>query len=219
LLDNFATGLTDLGFLHFKPQVGSFTSSLTHAGEYGVTTVGASHPSDQLLKNNRLAQPSTAEQTSFATPNERSQQIDNLDTGLEDFCVGGQFRNGWSSSVNGPVFVSGDGTTLIDRITQNIEYATERSAAYRNRNWPSQVDAILTAHQSVRATESNTTNLATTEVLLHFACEVDPNPLFISRNLYSVINRREFVLWKLCVKGRAYNLANSTHVLFSCNTH
>ena len=63
LIDNAAAGVADLGFLHFQPEVGSFTGSLADPGKHGVTTVGRRDTGDQLGQNDRLAQTGTAEQT------------------------------------------------------------------------------------------------------------------------------------------------------------
>ena len=90
LLDDAAAGVADLGFLHFQPQVGSFAGSLADAGEHRVTAVGTGDAGDQLGENDRLAQAGTAEQTGLAAADERREQVDDLDAGLEQLGLGRQ---------------------------------------------------------------------------------------------------------------------------------
>src|SRR5690606_38636067 len=85
LLDNLAARLADFGFLHFDPQVGSFTRALADAGKHRRTAVSTGDTSDELLQNNRLAKTSTTEQSSLTTADERREQVDDLDARLEDF--------------------------------------------------------------------------------------------------------------------------------------
>ena len=83
LFDDVAARVADLGFLHFQPQVGSFAGSFADAGEHRVTTVRGGDPGDQLGQNHRLAQSGSAEQSGLTAADERRQQVDDLDTGLE----------------------------------------------------------------------------------------------------------------------------------------
>ena len=88
LLDNVPAGIADLGFLHFQPQVGSFTGSLADAGKHRVTAVGTGDTGNQLSQNDRFAQPGTAEQPGFTTADERREQVDDFDARLEHFGFG-----------------------------------------------------------------------------------------------------------------------------------
>ena len=110
--------------MHFEPKVGSFAGSFANPCEHRVTTVRASDPSDQLLENNRFSKTCTTEQTSLTTADERGQQIDNLDTGFENFSVGGEFGNCGSLTVNRPSVLRLDVASLIDRLTKYVEHAT-----------------------------------------------------------------------------------------------
>ncbi len=94
LLDHAAAGVADLGLLHFEPEVGSFAGPLADAGEHRVAAVCGGDPGDQLGENDRLAQTGTAEQTGLATADERRQQVDHLDAGLEELGLGRQVGQG-----------------------------------------------------------------------------------------------------------------------------
>ena len=84
LVDHVLAGLTDRGFLKLEPKVVPFTSTLTHAGEHGVTAVRRSDSRDKFLNNDRLAQSGTAEQTRFTTADERRQKVNNFNTGFKN---------------------------------------------------------------------------------------------------------------------------------------
>ena len=83
-----AAGVADLGFLHFEPQVGPFAGPLADAGEHRVTAVGTGDAGDQLGEDDRLAQTGTAEQAGLAAADERREQVDDLDAGLEHLGLG-----------------------------------------------------------------------------------------------------------------------------------
>ena len=219
LFNHLASRLADFGFLHFQPQVGPFASALSHTSKNRIAAVSASNSSDQLLQNNRLAQTCTAEQTGLTTSNERGEQVDNFDTGLENFRVGRQLGYLWSLAMDRPIIIRLNRTTLIDRLTQNVEDASQCSDANWDRHRLAQVDAIQATHESVRTTECNASNTTATEVLLHFGCQVDLNALLFAFNFDCVVNRGQIAFRKLCVKRRANNLTNSSYVFCSTNAH
>ena len=104
LLDDAAAGVADLGFLHFQPEVVALAGPLADAGEDREAAVGAGDAGDQLGEDHGLAQPGPAEQAGLAAADERRQQVDDLDAGLEQLGLGRQVghrragRGGWASS-------------------------------------------------------------------------------------------------------------------------
>ena len=104
LLDDAAAGIADLGLLHFQPQVVALAGPLADAGEDRIAAVGAGDAGDQLGENDRLAQSGPAEQAGLAAADERRQQVDHLDAGLEELGLGRQVdqrrrhRDGWAST-------------------------------------------------------------------------------------------------------------------------
>ncbi len=87
LLDDRAIGLADLGLLHFQPEVVTLARPLADASEHRVAAVLAGDARDQFGKDDRLAETGSAEQACLAAADERRQQVDDLDTGLEKFCL------------------------------------------------------------------------------------------------------------------------------------
>ena len=94
--------VADLGFLHFEPEVVPFAGPLADAGEHRVTAVLAGDAGDQLGENDRLAQAGTAEQAGLAAADERREQVDDLDAGLEQLGLGRQVANVRRLAVDRP---------------------------------------------------------------------------------------------------------------------
>jgi len=131
----------DRGLLHLVVQIVALTGTLADAGENGVTTVGLGDVVDELLDEHGLADTGTAEETNLSTTSVGGEEIDDLDTSLENlgsspwpvlvlcaptlrFCWK-QIKHlrllseGGSLGVNGKVVISLDGSTLVDRVTLN----------------------------------------------------------------------------------------------------
>ncbi len=106
----------DLGLLHFEPEVVAFAGPLAHAGEHREAAMDAGDAGDQLLQDDRLAQPGTAEEADLAAADERGQQVDDLDAGLEDLGLGRELVERGGVAVDGPLFLGVDGAAAVDRV-------------------------------------------------------------------------------------------------------
>ncbi len=111
----------DAGFAHFVVKIVAFAGALTDAGEHGVTTVRLGDVVDEFHDDDGLADAGAAERADFAALDERADQVDDLDAGLEDrrpWCPGRRARapgdesgNVWSA-VTGPRSSTGSPVTL-----------------------------------------------------------------------------------------------------------
>ena len=181
--------------------------------------MGTSNTGDELLKNNRLSESRSTEQTGLTTSNERGEQVDNLDTGFEDFGVGREFRQGWCFAVNWPSRVGFDLTALIDGFAEHVEDPTEGAFADRNRYRSPGIDAIKAPHQTVGATQSHAANFTAAKVLLDFTRKVDFNPFFAADDFHRVINRWQAIGWEFGVEGRANDLTDFTNTFGGRDAH
>ncbi len=102
LLDDGTIGLADLGLLHFQPQVVPLAGPLADAGEDREAAVRAGDTGDEFGQNDGLAQSGSAEQPGLAAADERRQQVDDLDAGLEDFRLGAEILHRGRCAVDGP---------------------------------------------------------------------------------------------------------------------
>ena len=69
-------------------QIVTLTGTLTDTTEDRVATVGLGDVVDQLLNEDGLADTGTTEETNLATTSVGSQEVDNLDTGNQNFSRG-----------------------------------------------------------------------------------------------------------------------------------
>src|SRR5262249_27302380 len=121
---------------HLEVEVVAFACALTHAAEHRLAAVLLRDVVDQLHDHHRLAHAGAAEQAGFAALHVRCDQIDDLDARLEDFRLWLELRELRRFAVNRPTLdILRDIATLIDRLTQHVDDAAERSFTdgYRDR--------------------------------------------------------------------------------------
>ena len=106
-------------FGHFEPEVISFTSSLSDTGEH--RHAGSFHRdvSDELLNQNRLAQTGTTKETDLSTLVEGDHEVNNLQTGTEQFDASRLIFIARWLAVNWIARIVGrNGLTVIDRLAE-----------------------------------------------------------------------------------------------------
>ena len=132
MLDDFAAGLTDGGFLHFQPQVGPFAGSLADPRKDRVAAVSAGDAGNQFGEDDRFSQSGTAEQSGLAAAHEGGEQVDDLDTSFEQFGFGQQIVQCRRIAVDRPMVGRFDRPATVDRIAHQVEHAAERGRADRH---------------------------------------------------------------------------------------
>ena len=90
LVDDVLAGVADLGLLHFEPEVVAFAGALADAGEAPSSRRAGWRCGRSALEDDRLAEAGAAEQAGLAAADERREQVDDLDAGLEQFGLGRQ---------------------------------------------------------------------------------------------------------------------------------
>ncbi len=81
---------------------------------------------DELGEDDGLAETRPAEETRLAAANERGEQVDDLDAGLEQLGLGGKLRKCRRLPMNGPHLRGGDRPAAIDRFAKQVEDAPQR---------------------------------------------------------------------------------------------
>ena len=82
-VDDLLARAADLGLLHFEPEVIALTGAFADAGEHREPAMHGGDAGDQLGEDDRLAQPGAAEEADLAAADERREQVNDLDPGLE----------------------------------------------------------------------------------------------------------------------------------------
>ena len=83
---------------------------------------------DELLNEHSLADTCTTKETDLATTGVRSEQVDDLDSGLQDLGGGGLFDERGGVSMDGGELDALDGTTLVNGVTSDVD-DTAKSAS------------------------------------------------------------------------------------------
>jgi hypothetical protein len=137
-----AIKLNDGSLLHFVVQIVTLTSTLTDTSEDGVTTVSLGDVVDQLLDKHGLADTGTAEETNLSTTGVGGEQVDDLNTGDENFGRGGLVSERRGLGVDGQVLVSLDGTTLVNRVTSDVQNTSQGGRADGNGDGSTSVGGL-----------------------------------------------------------------------------
>ena len=83
-LPKYKTGLVDdFGFLHFMPQIISFTSTLTYSGEYRYTRVHFGDVMNHFLDSDCLSNSSSSEYGYLTSLDKWSDQVNDFDARFE----------------------------------------------------------------------------------------------------------------------------------------
>ena len=113
-----------------------------------------------------------------------------------------------------PALFGVDGTSVVDRVAKQVEDATQRGIADRNRYRRACIMHVCAADQAVSAAQSDTPHAIPAQMLLDLARKIDLYALLVRLNFYGVINRREVVFFELGIKRRTDHLGDFSNVLF-----
>jgi peptide chain release factor 1 len=100
-------------------QIVTLSGSLTDTGEDRVTTVSLGDVVDELLNEHSLSDTGTTEKSDFTTSGVRGEQVDDLDTGLENLGSGRLVDESGSIGVNGQHLDTLDLSTLVKGLTDD----------------------------------------------------------------------------------------------------
>src|SRR6185437_13468655 len=189
-------------------QVIPLARALAHTAEHGLAAVSLGDVVDELHDHHGLADACAAEQPDLATLDEWSNQVDDLDAGLEEFRLGLEVHEARAGAVNRPARrVGGNGRTVVHRLAQHVENAPQRRLANRYRNRRSSVHHVHAALDAVGGRHGHGADLIAPDVLLHFGHQVNPaagGGVLIHREC--VVDLREVLRGELHVEHRTDDL-------------
>ena len=176
-------------------EVVALARALADAGEHRHAGVLLGDVVDQLLDDDRLADAGPAEDADLAALLERADQVDDLESGLEDLDLGRLLVEGRRRAVDrqglGPV----DVTLLVDRVAEHVEDPSERHVADGHRDRSAGVEHRDAAGQAVGRRHRHGADPVVAQVLLDLADERRPFAL----DLDGVVDRRQLAGWELDV--------------------
>lgn len=113
---------------------------------------------DELLHDHGLPDSGTSEESYFTTLQHRSDEIYDLDPSLEYFCLRRELFEARRSTMDREFDLCLRRVHLIDRITEDIEHATEHSLSYWYRDGSFCRDYCESSLHSVDRIHSNRTD-------------------------------------------------------------
>lgn len=111
-------------------QVVTLTSSLTDTSEDRVTTVGLGNIVNELLNKHGLADTGTTEKTNLSTSSVGGEEVDDLDTSLENLSLGRLVDELGSVGVDRGLPYTLDGATLVNGLTNNVHDTTAKPSVW-----------------------------------------------------------------------------------------
>lgn len=144
-----AVKLNDGSLLHFVVQIVTLTGTLTDTSEDGVTTVGLGDVVDKLLNEHSLSDTGTTEQTNLSTTSVGGEKVDDLDTGNENLSSGRLLDELRGVGVDGQELVGLDGSTLVDRVTSDVQDTSQGGGADGNCDGSASVGGLLSSGKTL----------------------------------------------------------------------
>ena len=182
----------DARLAHLQVEVVALAGALAHAGEHRDAAVVGGDAVDELQDDDGLAHAGAAEQADLAALDVGSQQVDDLDAGLEDLGGGLQFFKGRSGTVDGPpLHVGGKRFALVDGLAQQVEQPAQSGLAHGHGDGLAGVDHFHAAGEAVGGVHGHRAHLVVAQVLLHFGDQVDPARRGLDVDLEGVVDGRQ----------------------------
>ena len=192
-------------------EVVAFAGALAHAGEHRVTGMFNGDIADQFHHVDGLADARAAKQADLAALGERTEQVNHLDPGFQQF--GGARlilkRRGWLVDA-----AQGFGlhrSLVVNRLAQHVHDPAQGRCTHRHRNRRMGVTDLHVPLQSFGRSHRDGAHHAVAQLLLHFQRKA----IFI--NAQRIINFRHRPAWELDIHHRADDLHDiaRTHSLGS----
>ncbi len=159
--------LDDAGLGHLEPKVVALAGTLAHAGKHREAAVILGHVIDQFHDDDGLAHARAAEQADLAALQERLDQVDDLDAGLEHLLVRGLLVEQRRRPVNGHARLLADGSKLVHRLADHVDDAAQRLFAHGHANRAAEVDGLHAANHAVGSFHGHGAHAALAQMLLN----------------------------------------------------
>ena len=137
------------GFLHFVIKVVALACTLADTCEYRDAAVLLGNVVDQLHDQDGFTNARTAEQTDLAALGIRSDQVDDLDSCLENLRGTFLLVIFRGLSVNFPALSTLDGLSVVDGLAEKVENTSEGLGTYGHRDALARINCLHAARHTV----------------------------------------------------------------------
>ena len=146
---DFSESVRATSFMHTRPLTVTLTGALSDTGENGVSSVGLGDVVDELLDEDGLADSGSTEESDLSTTRVRGEEVDDLDSGLEDLGRGRLVDELGRVGVDRAHGDTDDGTTLVNGLTDDVHDATEAGGADGDEDGRASVDDGLATDETL----------------------------------------------------------------------
>ena len=119
---------------------------------------------DELLNKHSLTDTSTTEETDLSTTGVGREEVDDLDTGLQDLSGSRLLDERRGVGVDGGELDTLNGTTLINGLADDVHDTAEGSGTDRDLDGSTGVDDLLATDKTLGTVHGNSTDRVLTEV-------------------------------------------------------
>jgi len=147
--------LDDTSGNHFVVEIISFTGSLSDTSEDRVTSVHLGNVIDELSHQHSLSDTGTSEKSDLSSLGVRSKKIDHLNSGFKNLGFGRLVAEAGGIGVDGGGLLGLDGSSLVDRLSNDVHDASEGFGSDGNLDGASGVLDLLATNQSFGSVHSN----------------------------------------------------------------
>ena len=169
-----------------------------------------SNITNQLLNQHSLADTGTTEQTDLTTLCIGCQQIDNFNTGLQHLYYRTLLFEGRWISVDNPMFLSFQGFSTVDGLSQYVEQSAQCLITYRHLNSFSGSNDIHILAKSFTGTQHDAANGIVANMLCHFHDQT----LAFTVYFQGILDKRKIIVLELYVYNRSHDLDDLTMIFF-----
>ena len=154
-------------------QIVAFARALADAREDREAGVLLRDVIDQLLNQDGLADARAAEQTDLAAAQERLNQVNDLDAGLEHLQVGGLLFEFRRVAMDRITLFGGDSAEVVNRLADDVQDAPQSDLADGHRDRPARVNRLHAAHHAFGRLHRDGADAPLAQVLFDFADDVN----------------------------------------------
>ena len=170
---------------------------------------------DELLNDDGLADAGAAEEADLAALEERLDEVDDLDAGLEHLFAGRLLVERGGLAVDGQMHFGVDRAELVHGLSEYVEHATQRFAAYGNGDACAGVDRLHATDHAFGRDHGDAADAAFAEVLLDLDDDVERSGDVeaFAHDADGLEDSRHTRFFKLNVDGRAADRNYFSNVL------
>ena len=166
---------------------------------------------DQLHNKNCFANTSTSEQTDLTTFCIRADQVNNLDTGLQDLSCRHLLLIGWCRTVDCPVLFRLWCRKIIYRITKKIKYSSKALFSNWNLDGFTSIYSLGSSYQTIGGIHGDTAYRIIPDLLSNLCCELCAFMI----NFDGIEKCRQLVMTKPDIQYRSDYLHHLANVFFA----